>query len=93
MTRTRRRNFLIAADTAEATCLEHTQQPHLHIHRHLGHFVQEQRSAVGTLEAPAMGARGAGEAAALMTEQFAFDQILGQRAAVHGDECLAAACR
>jgi hypothetical protein len=87
------RNLLIAADTAEAPHLENTQQSYLHVHGHLGHLVQEERSSVSTLEAAAVRTRGAGEAAALVTEQFAFDQILGKRPAIHGYKSLAAALR
>jgi len=42
-----RADFLIAADAREATRLEHAEQTHLHLHRHLGHLVQEERSAIG----------------------------------------------
>ena len=85
-TRTSDADFLIAADAREAAGLENAQQSNLHLDRHLGHLVEKQRAAVGAFEAAAVRPRGAGEAAALVAEQFAFDQILGDRAAIDRDE-------
>ena len=57
---------------------------------HRPHFVEEQRAAVRLLEAPDALADGAGERAAHVPEQLRFEQRLGQRAAVDGDEALVA---
>jgi hypothetical protein len=46
-------------------------------------FIQQQRSAVGKLKAPAAQLVGAGECAFFMAEQFRFQQILRQRGAIH----------
>src|SRR5207245_3352659 len=74
------------ADARETTRFQHAQQAHLHIDRHLGNFVEEQRASVGALETTAMCPRSAGEASALVTEELALDQRFRQRSAVHGDE-------
>ena len=48
--------------------------------RQVADLVEEQRAAVGQLEAPAALAVGAGEGAALVAEQLRLEQRLGQRA-------------
>src|SRR5216117_265801 len=49
-------------------------------------LVQEQRAAVGQLEAAQPPLGGAGERPALVAEQLALDQRLGDRRTVDGDE-------
>ena len=56
-------DLAIAADANETAGLEHAQQPHLHLERHFGDFVEEQRAAFGALEVAAMLPVGAGERA------------------------------
>jgi glutamyl-tRNA reductase len=46
--------------------------------RHLADLVEEQRAAVGGLEEADLLAIGAGERAALVAEQLALEQGLGQ---------------
>ena len=53
-------------------------------------FVQEQRAAVGQLEAPGPRVGRAGERALLVAEQLALDQCGRQRGTVDGDERLSA---
>jgi hypothetical protein len=48
----------------------------------LADLVEEQRAAVGLLEPPVAPARRAGERTALVTEQLALEQRLGERRAV-----------
>ena len=71
--------------------LQHAQQFHLQPHRHVADFVQQQGAAVGGLEQAFLGARGAREGAAFVTEEFGLQQVLGHRAAIDGDERLVAA--
>ena len=75
-----------AAEPAEAALLQHAQQLDLRRRRHLADLVEEQRAAVGQLEAalPAIG--GAGEGALLVAEDLALEQRLGNRRAVDRDE-------
>ena len=66
--------------------LQHAQELGLHGRRQLADLVEEERAAVGQLEAPGLLAVGAGEGAALVAEQLALEQRLGQRRAVERDE-------
>jgi len=55
---------------------QHAQQPHLQVGRHVADLVQEQRAAVGLLEAAAARRLGAGERPALVAEELRLQQIL-----------------
>jgi len=72
-----------SAETDERFFLNHPEQFHLHVERHLADFVQEQSSSVGGLEDAYFGAVGAGEGAFFMAEQFAFQNGRRQGAATH----------
>ena len=61
------------------------------LQRHVADFVQEQRAAIGLLQLADLVFQRAGEAALAMAEQLAFDQLFGNRRAVHFDEGLAGA--
>ena len=74
------------ADAHEGAGLEHAQQLDLQLERHLGDLVEEQRAAVGALEVALVLPVGAGEAAPLVAEQLALDQVRRDRAAVDGEE-------
>ena len=56
-------------------------------------LIEEQRPAVGQLEAPQLGVHRPGERAFLVPEQLALQQRLGQGGAVDGDERLISARR
>ena len=71
-----------AAEALEAALLQHAQQLGLPHRRHVGDFVEEQRAAVGELDAPGLGAGGAGEGALLVAEHLRLEQRVGQRGAV-----------
>ena len=58
--------------------------------RHLADLVEEERAAVGLLEEALLVAQRAGEGAALVAEQLALEQVLGQRAAVDRQDALLA---
>ena len=79
-------DYLIASDTGHGSGLEDPEQLDLQFHRHFGDLVQEQGSAVRSLDDPLVPPIGACEASALVTEQFGFDQTRRNRAAVDRDE-------
>ena len=66
--------------------LEHAQQFHLQLHRHLGDLVEEDRAAVGALEEALVLAIRAREAAALVAEQLALDELRRDGAAIQRQE-------
>ena len=66
--------------------LEHAQQLHLQLHRHLGDLVEEDRAAVGALEEAFVLPVRAREAAALVAEQLALDELRRDGAAVQRQE-------
>ena len=84
--RTSHSDGVVAADALVDALLQHAQQLHLHRQAHVADLVEEQRAALGDLEASLAGGDRAGERALLVTEQFALEQLRGNRAAVDGDE-------
>ena len=75
-----------AADGRVLALLQYAQQAGLRLHRHVADFVEEQRAALGLLEAAGRALVGAGEGALLVTEEFAFDEVARDRGHVDGDE-------
>ena len=63
------------ADRQDLVVLQHAQQLHLHGHRDVGEFVEEDRAAVGEeeLAGPRLGRPG--EGAARVAEQLALDEV------------------
>jgi hypothetical protein len=84
---------LVAADPLDLALLEDAQQLGLQRDVELADLVEEDRAAVGLLEAAEVLADRAGEAALLVAEQRRLDQLLGDRAAVEHDERLGLARR
>ena len=82
---------LLGADRIDLAFLQRAQQLHLRVERQLADLVEEQRAAVGFLELADALVDGAGERALLVAEQDALDEVLGDGAAVDGDERLAGA--
>ena len=78
----------LAADAFEFALLQHAQQLGLERRRYLADLVEQQRAAVGELEASGPLADGAGEGALLVAEQLRFEHALGQRGAIELDEGL-----
>ena len=76
----------VIADALEHALLQHAQQLHLHRQAHVADLVEEQRAALGDLEAALAGGDRAGEGAFLVAEQLAFEQLGRNGAAVDGDE-------
>ena len=77
-----------AAHARDLPVLQHAQQLGLHGRGHVADLVQEQRAAVGLLEAAAPLRDGARERALLVAEQLALHELGGDRRAVHLDEGL-----
>ena len=82
-----------AAEPLDLALLQRAQQLHLRRHVHVADLVEEQRAALGQLEAALLERVGAGERALLVAEQLGFDQAAGQRRAAHLDERLLRARR
>src|SRR5205823_3561858 len=77
----------------ETPVLEHTQQLHLQLGTHLADLVEEDRPAVGQLETSYPGGDGAREGTALVPEHLALQELLGDGAAMHGNEAPPRAAR
>ena len=67
------------ADRRVLALLQHAQQPRLRLERHVADLVEEQRAALGLLEAALRARLGAGEGALLVAEQLALDQFARDR--------------
>jgi len=72
-----RRNFPV---------IEETEQFGLEIEAHLAHLVEEERAAIGASDESELVTIGAGERAAAVAEQLAFEQLAWNGCAVEGDE-------
>ena len=81
---------LRVADALELTRLNHAQELRLQRRAHRPDFIEEQRAAVRLLDPALAVGDGARERAAHVPEQLAFEQGLGNRAAVDRDEALSA---
>ncbi len=81
------------ADALELPLLEDAEDLGLGRLRQLAHLVEEDRAASGTLEPAGLLAIGAGEGAALVAEELALDQALGQGPAIDPDEGTGGAVR
>ena len=75
-------------DAFERALLQRAQQLHLHRMVELTDLVEEERAAIGRLEAPFAPFGGTRERALLVPEKLALDQLRRNRAAIDGDEGL-----
>ena len=82
-----------SADPLELAVFDDPQQLLLGGQRHGGDLVQEQRAAVGLLEAAGAAAGSPGERPRLVAEQFGVEQRFGQRRAVQLDQPFAPPAR
>ena len=76
----------LAAHRTDLALLQRAQQFHLCQQRNLGDFIEKERAAVGLAEEALLVGDRAGEGAAPVSEQLAFDQRVGNGATVDGDE-------
>ena len=81
----------MAANPVEMPIRQYAQQAGLQFGRHVTDFVEKQRAALSLLEAAAPLGLGTGKGAAFVAEEFRFEQILGYRRRVDGDEGLVGA--
>src|SRR6478672_10892305 len=77
-----------APDALELLLLQDAKQLRLQVESHLADLVEEQRAAVRALEGALDAPDRAGEGAALVAEEGALDQPLGECGAVQLDERL-----
>src|SRR5207244_7706809 len=75
-----------AADATERVVLQDPQELGLHRNLHLGDLVEEEGAPVGELEAAEPPLDRSREGAALVSEDLALDERLGNGGAVDGDE-------
>ena len=83
-----RAHLAVGADALERSILRHAQHLGLKRRRHLGDFIEKNRSAVGLLEPPDALRRRAGERAFFVAEQFgspaAFSGMAAQLTLISG---------
>src|SRR5262249_10888028 len=79
-------NVGMPAHAAKRQRFQQTQELRLERTRHLSNLVEEQCAAVGQVEQALAEVLGVGEGSALVTEQLALEQVLGNGAAVESDE-------
>ena len=79
-------NHLRPADPLEGLLLEHAQEFHLRVGRQVADFVEEERALVRLLEAADAPLVSAGERAAFVAEQFAFQQVFRDGGAIDRDK-------
>ena len=74
---------LIAADARDLALLQHAQQIGLRLQADVADFVEKYRAAFGDFKFSLLAILRPGERAFFVTEEFAFEQRLGERAAVN----------
>ena len=84
-------NRLVAADALERAALQYAQDFRLRRGRHVADFIEENRALVALLEFADALHGGAGERAAFMAEEFALEQLFGNRGAIDRQKRLRAA--
>jgi hypothetical protein len=75
-------NRLGSAHAFECLLLEHAQDLRLNAERDVADFVEQDGAAVGSLDHAELARHRAGERAALVAEQLALEQRLGNRGAI-----------
>ena len=86
MIRTLTGTVRVPPEPLDGPVLQHPQQLDLHRQRHVVDVVEEDRAAVGELEAAGPILDRAGERAALVAEQLRLDQRFRKQRAADGDE-------
>ena len=82
---------LRAADAFEAALFQDAQEFGLNGHGQLADFVEKKCAVVGEIHFADFAGARAGEGAALVAEEFVFDQAFGDGGAIEGDEGFVAA--
>src|SRR5439155_18685242 len=78
-------------DPAQLAMIQHLEELRLHLRRHLGELVEEQRAAGHQLEKPGLLAHRPGERASLVPEKLALQELIRHCPAVEIDEWLGGA--
>src|SRR6266478_3801530 len=80
------RDCFFAAEALQSFLLEHAHELDLSPGGHVADFIEKDSAAIGLLETSNATEFCASECAALMTEEFAFEQRFRNRSAIDGDE-------
>ena len=78
-------NLAVAAETVERLTVEYAQQLDLSLQLQLADFVKEKCALVGKFKETGLGGIGAAEGAFFVSEEFAFDEVLGKGCAIDID--------
>jgi hypothetical protein len=78
----------VPTDAVVVAVREHAQEPRLQVGRHVADLVEEERPALGLLEAPAAHRLRAGEGPSFMAEELALQEVFRDRGGVDRDERL-----
>ena len=81
-------NVPITAQTLEAPFLQNAKQPDLKVQRYITDLIQKQSPAVGFLKSPYSPRCRACKSTSFVPEQFTFQQVLRDSAAVNGHKVL-----
>ena len=76
----------VATHAFETALLQYAQQLDLHLQRHIADLIQEQRPALGELEATESSRERSRECALLVTEEFALQEVRRDRTAIDRNE-------
>src|SRR5207253_642830 len=76
----------VLADALELVLLEEAEELRLEARRHLGDLVEEQRAALGRLDAPGLIPHRARKRALRVAEELAREEVWGERGTAHGHE-------
>src|SRR5262249_35859482 len=88
-----REDFTSATKSIIRNPIEYSQKLHLHPRIEFANFIQKNGALVGQLEEAGFGGIGSAESSTLVTEEFAFKEMLGQRGATQIDPRFMAARR
>ena len=86
-------NRFARTDAHHLALLQHPQQLNLHGQRQVADFIQKQRAAMGGLEPAFAPAHRTGKRTGLMTEQFAFREVIADGAAIDREKRTGAAAQ
>ena len=78
----------VAPDAIELSVGQHPQQARLELGRHVSDLVEEQRAAIGLLEAAETPGLRTGEGTAFVTEELGFEELARDRGGIERDERL-----
>src|SRR6185312_11921958 len=84
-------DWRLPAHSVELPFGQHAKETSLQRRRHVTNLIEEQRTAIGLLEAPATLSLGTGERALLVAEQLRFQQVSRNGGCVEGNEGFAGA--